>query len=317
MATHQGEEFKFPDEKPAEGEQKDKDDIDIEVVDDTPPEDRGRKPMETEPAEVTDEELGEYSDKVRGRIKELTRARHDERRAKEAALRQQEEMVRVTNTLVSENKRLREYVQTGEKAYVTTAVSAAEAEVTAAKAALKKAHEDFDTDAIVAAQDLLTDAKMKLSQAKSFKPLPLQEEKEQVYTQPEGQGTAPKPDEKSLKWQERNSWFGADDEMTAVALTQHKKLVESGADPRSDKYYERIDAHMRKRFPEYFEEEKPEETKETPRREKPSAVVAPVSRNTAPKKVRLTQTQIALAAKLNLTPEQYARELVRLESNNG
>jgi hypothetical protein len=316
----QGEEFKFPDEVEAAKEPAataDKDDIDIEVIDDTPEEDRGRQPMAKEPEEVTEAELAEYSEKVRGRIKELTRARHDERRAKEAAVREREEMLRVTNALVNENKKLKEYVHTGEQAYATTAVAAAEAEVATAKTALKKAHEDFDTDAIVAAQEALTEAKMKLSQAKSFKPTPLQEQSEQVYSAQDSTSQPVRADEKTLRWQQRNQWFGADDEMTAVALTRHKKLVESGVDPRSDEYYTQIDAHMKKRFPEFFADGKAEESKEAPRREKPSAVVAPVTRSSAPKKIKLTQTQLSLAAKLRLTPEQYARELVKLESSNG
>lgn len=313
-------EFKFPDEveeKKTE-ETAAKDDIDIEVIDDTPEEDRGRKPMAKEPEEVTENELAEYSEKVRNRIKELTRARHDERRAREAATRERDEMLRVTNTLVSENKKLKDYVQTGEKAYATTAVAAAEAEVSTAKTALKKAHEDFDTDAIVAAQEALTEAKMKLSQAKSFRPLALQAPEEQVYTNQEHAQPSVKPDEKTLRWQQRNQWFGADDEMTAVALMKHKQLVGSGADPRSDEYFTQIDAHMKKRFPEFFVATSAnEDSKEAVRKEKPSTVVAPVSRATAPKKIKLTQTQLNLASRLNLTPEQYARELAKLESANG
>jgi len=316
----QNEESVLPDEvdvKTTPAQQVEENDIDIEVIDDTPEEDRGRQPMAKEPEEVTESELAEYSDKVRGRINELTRARHDERRAKEAAVREREEMIRVTNALVNENKQLKAYVHTGEQAFATTAVAAAEAEVLAAKTAMKKAHEDFDTDAIVAAQEALTEAKMKLSQAKAFKPTPLQEPSEQVYSNQAPVPQPSPPDEKTLRWQQRNLWFGVDEEMSAVALTQHKKLVTSGVDPRSDEYFTHIDAHMKKRFPEFFASGKAEESKETPRREKPSAVVAPVTRSSAPKKVRLTQTQLSLAAKLRLTPEQYARELVKLESNNG
>jgi hypothetical protein len=315
----QQEEYKFPDEaEKKDGEVEAKDDLEIEVIDDTPEEDRGRQPMAKEPEEVTETELAEYSDKVRNRIKELTRARHDERRAKEAALREREEMLRVTSTLVNENKKLKEYVHTGEKAYATTAVAAAEAEVVAAKTALKKAHEDFDTDAIVAAQEALTEAKMRLSQAKSFKPTPLQDTEEPVYTGHEQAQQPVKPDEKTLRWQQRNQWFGVDDEMTGVALIKHKQLVSSGVDPRSDEYYSQIDAHMKKRFPEFFVPEKVEEDeKPAPRREKPSTVVAPATRSASPKRIKLTQTQLKLAARFNLTPEQYAKELLKLENANG
>jgi hypothetical protein len=108
--------------------------------------------------------------------------------------------------------------------------------------------------------------------------------------------------------------------MTALALGLHEKLVRSGVDPRSDDYYDRVNATMRKRFPEAFEsaeEEKPTQTREAekPSRTKPANVVAPVTRSTGPRQVRLTPTQVALAKKLGLSNEQYARELMKLEAN--
>jgi hypothetical protein len=104
--------------------------------------------------------------------------------------------------------------------------------------------------------------------------------------------------------------------MTALALGLHEKLVRSGVDPRSDDYYDRVNATMRKRFPDYFEEEQPQ-TKEAekPARTKPANVVAPVTRSTAPRQIRLTPTQVALAKKLGLSNEQYAKELMKLEAN--
>jgi len=316
MADFEKEEFKFPDEQGNDVTVTvDKDnDVDVEIVDDTPEPDRGRKPLEKEPEEVSDDELSEYSEKVKKRIKELSHARHDERRAKEAALREQQEYARIAQQLVEENKKLKNYVVTGEKAYATTALAAAEAEVNAAKAKLKEAHENFDADQIVAAQEMLTEAKMKVAEAKSFKPMPLQEAEEGVYTE---QRAAPAPyvDAATKRWQEKNQWFGTDDEMTAVALIAHKQLVNSGIDPQKDseEYFSQIDARIKRRFPDYFTEDEPEK----PRKEKPAAVVAPVTRSTGPKKIRLTQTQVAVAKRLGLTTEQYARELAKLETANG
>ena len=128
-------------------------------------------------------------------------------------------------------------------------------------------------------------------------------------------------DPKAAKWREKNTWFGADPEMTASALGLHEKLVRSGVDPRSEDYYQRVDATMRKRFPEYFEEEEPQtrqtepETKDSETKSpRKSANVAPVTRSTAPRQIRLTTTQVALAKKLGLTNEAYAKELMKLET---
>jgi hypothetical protein len=99
-------------------------------------------------------------------------------------------------------------------------------------------------------------------------------------------------------------------------LGLHEKLVRSGVDPRSDEYYDRVNATMRKRFPDYFEEEQPQtKQEEKPARTKPANVVAPVTRSSGPRQIRLTPTQVALAKKLGLSNEQYARELMKLESN--
>jgi len=133
-------------------------------------------------------------------------------------------------------------------------------------------------------------------------------------------------DQKAEAWRERNTWFGVDEEMTALALGLHEKLVRSGVDPRSDEYYRRVDERMRKLFPDAFEssddveEEQTQSTEvevEKPAPRKKPNVVAPASRSTAPKKVRLTQTQLALARKFGLTPEAYAKELIKLENYNG
>ena len=316
MAVNDKEEYKFPDEVEAEATDgvdestPEESDIELEVVDDTPPEDRGRKPLEREVEDPSDEEVAEYSDKVQKRIKELSHARHDERRAKEAALREREEATRIAQQLLEENKKLRETYNQGAQTYTEMAASKAEMELQFARQKLKEAQESYDTDSIIAAQEELAAARYRLEQAKSFKPSALQIPETDVYSQPTQQQSGATYDPKATKWQARNQWFGQEDEMTSLALAVHKKLVENGVDPRTDTYYERIDARMREVFPDYFGEARKE-----PKR--PATVVAAPTR-TASKKVavKLTKTQEALAKRLGLTNEQYAREVLKLNSES-
>ena len=317
------EQYKFPDELDDEKTSQvnvsveDDGDVEVEVIDDTPIQDRGRKPMDREVEDPTDDEIETYSDKVKGRIKELTHARHDERRAKESTMREKQELERLTQQLIDENKKLKQYVSTGSEQYGTMAKTAAEAELEKARRQYKDAQEAFDTDAIIAAQEALTDAKWKLEQAKSFRPPPLQTEEYDVQTRQSAPEQA-QPDEKTLRWQAKNQWFGANgfEEVTSFALGLHQKLVNNGVDPRTDEYFEQINARVKSKFPEVFggAEDKPR-SGDSPRR--PAAVAAPATRSSGAKKVQLTQTQVALAKKFGLTPQQYAAQVAKLESQNG
>ena len=322
-------EFKFPDELDNDAQNKDQDDIEvsvqadgddveIDIVDDTPERDRGRKPLDREVNDPTDEELDTYTEGVKKRLKELTHARHDERRAKEALAREKQELERLAMAMAEENKRLKQYVQTGTQQYMTMAEQAAEAKLEKARRDLKVAQEAYDTDAIIAAQEALAEAKWEVKNAKNFTPPPLQEREEEVQIQ-QPQTQQVRPDEKTLRWQAKNQWFGASgfEEVTSFALGLHQKLVATGVDPRSDEYFEQIDARVKSKFPEVFGEvdEKPR-SQGTPAK-KPASVVAPASRSTGKKKIELTQTQIALAKKFNLDPQVYAREVLKLENQNG
>ena len=314
-------EYKFPDEldddKNVELEVSTDNDVEVEIVDDTPEKDRGRKPLDREVSDPTDEEIESYSDGVKKRIKELTHARHDERRAKEALIREKQELERLAQHMVSENNRLKQYVNTGTEQYAASQLSLAETEVEKAKRQLKEATEAFDTDAVIAAQDALMDAKMKVQAAKNFKPTPLQVDESDVQTQ---QNQAPRQelDEKTARWQAKNQWFGSPgyEEVTSFALGLHQKLVNSGVDPRSDDYFERIDARMKSTFPEVFggTEDRPKSGDGSRR---PTSVVAPATRSTGARKIQLTPTQAALAKKYGLTPQQYAAEVAKLERSNG
>ena len=310
------DEFKFPDELEAEQkvEVETSDDVEIEIVDDTPEKDRGRKPLDREVEDPTEEEIETYSDKVQARIKELTHARHDERRAKEAVAREKQELERLAQQLLEENRRLKTTVNEGTEKYVSMAQTAAEAKLEKARREYKAAQEAFDTDAILAAQEALLEAKMEMDAAKKFQRPALQEEKFEVQTR-QVEPEPVRPDEKTLRWQAKNQWFGASgfEEVTSFALGLHQKLVTSGVDPRSDEYFEQIDARVKSKFPEVFGEtqDKPRNG-EAPR--KPAAVAAPATRSSGPRKVQLTPTQIALAKKFNLTPQQYAAQVAKLEN---
>lgn len=325
------EQFKFPDEvmdtaEPAADKDKasPQDTIDVEIVDDTPEPDRGRKPLDKPVVEPTDDELENYSDKVKARIKELTHARHDERRAKEALAREQEELRRVAQHLLSENKRLKDYVTTGEKQFAETAKSAADSSLDLAKRRYKEAYESGDAEAMINAQEALTDAKLRFEAAKNFKPLALQEDAVDVKL-PESSPEI-RLDDKTARWRARNQWFGAPgyEEITSFSLGLHHKLVASGVDPRSDEYFERIDARLRSTFPEVVSGEAPRSAADRPseaakpgRSNAPHTVVAPATRASGPRKVQLTASQVALAKRFNITPQQYAAELMRLEKGNG
>jgi hypothetical protein len=309
--------FKFPDEdnesdKDVVITQQDDGDIEIEVIDDTPERDKGRKPLNREVADPTDDEIESYTKGAQERIKELTHARHDERRAKESLQREKQELERLAQHMQDENRKLKQYVDSGTQQYGEMAKNAAEAELDKARRDYKIAQEAFDTDGIIAAQEALTDAKMKVSAAKNFRPAPMQTEDSVVQTRQPAQ-TQVQPDEKTLRWQAKNQWFGAEgfEDVSSFALGLHQNLVNNGVDPRSDEYFERIDARMKSKFPEVFGE-----TQDKPRTgdgKRPASVVASAARSSGTKKIQLTTTQIALAKKYGLTPQQYAAEVAKLE----
>jgi len=307
-------EFKFPDEK-AEDKKDDTVDFEvegeseIEVVDDTPPEDRDRPPMKEAPAEVTDEELAQYSDGVKKRIQHFSKGYHEERRAKEAALREREEALRLAQNLMEENKKLQNSQGQTQQALLEQAKRVVESELADAKRKYREAYEAGDAERVVEAQEALTAAKIKADKVNNFKPAPLQQEKPAVQPASQPETVTPKVDPKAAAWQDANPWFGTDDEMTALALTVHRKLVESGVSPNSDEYYDRINNRMRQVFPDAFPSEKPV---------KRSTVVAPATRSTAPKKIVLTKSQVNIAKRLGLTNEQYARAVAEeMRKQNG
>ena len=310
-------EFSFPDpdkeefKLEVEGRESEKEEkvepeaeVEIEVVDDTPPKDRNRKASDP-PEDVTDEELEDYSEKVRKRLQHFSKGYHDERRAKETAFREKEEALRIAQQLVEENNKLKGTVGKNQEILLDQAKRATAAELEQAKYKYKQAYESGDSDAVLAAQDELTSVKIKADRLNNFK-IPVAQEPERVVKQ-EQFTPAPSVDDKAVRWQQDNSWFGSDDEMTSFALGLHQKLVKQGVDPKSDDYYEKINSRMRQVFPEEFSFDEPEQVEEKPR--KKANVVAPATRSTAPKKIVLTQTQVAIAKRLGVPLELYAQKV--------
>ena len=311
MAEIEKTEFEFPDEaevnarKGGKVVEPESDAPEIEVVDDTPEEDRGRKPMSEPPKEVTDDELSKYDESVQKRIKHFTKGYHDERRAKESAEREREEALRFARSLAEENNKLKGSVNQNQTALLEQAKKVVANELESAKRQYKEAYEAGDSDALVNAQEALTSAKMKADKVNNFRPTPLQVEKTDVQPAYQPQPAAP-VDEKLLAWQDQNQWFGSNKRMTAYALGLHEDLVGEGIPAGSEEYYRRINTDMRDRFADQFGADEPADAK--PQRIK-SNNVAPATRSTAPRKIVLTQTQVNLAKRLGVPLELYARKV--------
>lgn len=297
--------------------------VEIEVVDDTPPDDRGRTPL---PKEIVEElekdDLDEYSDKVKKKLSQMKKVWHDERREKERATREREEAIAYARAKELEVKTLRERLGTDEKAHTTAMIEAVDREIQTAKDKLKQAFESGDAGTIADAQEALMDAKVKRKELDYRRPA-LQPGKSEVEVikqeqeQPQYRAVDPKP----AAWKARNSWFGADSKMTGFALGLHEELITAGVDPHSDEYYKMVDKTMRETFPKYFGAAEAVEADETKEREAPAprqkSVVAPASRSTAPHKIRLSPSAIIVAKRLGVPPEVYAKEVLKLETNNG
>lgn len=320
MATKFNDEYKFPDEK-EDVEVSVSDDLNVEIEDDTPEEDR-KKEAAPPPEDVTDDELASYDEKVQKRIKRFTRGYHDERRAKEAALREREAAEDFARKMLEENKQLQARLASGSQVYIDQAKQVAENELLAAERKYKEAYDSGDSDALVEAQRNMSQATLKLDRVSNMRPLQVQEKNVQIPQRPQ-------IDERAEKWRQNNSWFGANKSMTAFALGLHSELVEErGINPTSDKYYQEIDNTMRRKFPEHFGssedyEVPPQETSEpvyednSRRATRSASVVAPATRSTPPNRIRLKASQAAIARRLGVSLHEYARQVAELNKRGG
>ena len=286
--------------------------VDVEIVDDTPAQDRNKKPLNKNP-EPSEEELEAYSDGVKKRINELRHGYHDERRAKEAAVREKEELAAFAQKLLQEKQELQKRYAAGEEFAVGQIKEKAVLSLESAKKQYKDAFEAGDVESMAAAQEKMMEAALEKKKYEEWRPqqLPTAENYETIQSVTQSAPQRPQPDTRAVTWAEDNQWFGQDEEMTAFAYGVHDRLVKAGVDPRiePDLYYRKIDERMREVFPSKFE------ASPKPVNKKPATVVAGVSRtsNTS-KKVVLSASQQRVAQRLGLTPQQYAQELAKLEA---
>ena len=292
------------DYKEPEPEPEVEDKIEVEVYNDTPKADRNRKPSEA-PPDVTDEELDEYSKRVQHRLKQFSKSYHDERRAKEAAQREREELEQYAQRLIDENKDLKGTVNQNQEALLEQAKRATESELEAAKQTYKEAYESGEADRVVDAQEALTNAKIRSDRLDNFELSPLQEE-ETAVQQPRV------ADPRADKWANDNPWFRENQEMRDIAMAIHQSLMRNNVTPQAENYYEEIDSRMRSFYPDYFNDGGIEEVEKPKPR---SNVVAPAARSTSPKKVRLSQSAQAIAKRLGVPLEEYAKQMAALNKS--
>jgi hypothetical protein len=326
MANFEKEEFKFPDEIEAEEkitvETEEDEDINIEVADDTPLEDRNIDPLPSDIKEEleTVDKSKEYSKNVKEKFTQYKKAWHEERRAKEAAFREQQEALNVAQRILDENKRLKDMLHSGEKELISTYQTSAEMEVSKAERNYKEAYDSGDSDKLLEAQKELMRAEMKLDKAKNFRPTVQINENDVKIDVNRQQASQQAPmSDKVAEWVSRNKWFVDPRKvgMRKFAEGVHEELEMTYGKGYigTDKYFESIDNEVKRRFPEEFDDtETKNEEEEKPQRTKSSTVVAPAKRSTSSKRIVLSKTQVALAKKLGLTPEQYAREQMKLEA---
>lgn len=287
--------------------------VEIEIVDDTPEEDKGREPLKAEKEDSHEDEIENYSEKVKKRINQLNHRIHDERRAKEALARQNEEAIRLAQTVYQENERLKQTLSWGQQEYTREAEAKIDYAQKLAEDKYRRAYETGDTDGVLEAQRELNQAAIQKAQLQNqisaaIQQTALQQQNNAVYSQPETQSyeqPAPPPrDYRAEDWASRNPWFGKDEEMTSFAYGLHQKLVNNGIDPTSDEYYQKIDSRVREVFPQNFQ------------KSRKSSAVAPAARSTGSRKVTLTASQVAIAKRLGVPLEAYAKYAAK-EMNNG
>ena len=308
MAEIEKQEFSFPDEVDKKQQVEDDGGVDVEIETST---------KETKPTQSNDDdEIERYDEKVKKRISDLQSGFHNERRRAEEAAREKDEALAFAQSIAEENKKLKGSLNVGQTALLEQAKKVVSNEVDDAKRRYKLAYESGDSDALVDAQELLTTAKIKMDRVNNFKPA-LQDEQNEVKIAPREVPRQPQADPKAARWQNENSWFGSDDEMTSFALGLHTKLIKNGIDPNSDDYYAKINSRIRQVFPENFGLDNNEtETQQSSAPRQKSNVVAPATRSTSSSKIRLTPFQVTMAKKFGVSHELMAQKIAELRKGN-
>ena len=300
----------------------DPDAFEVSIVDDTPEEDRGRAKQadDADDAEGEDEDLDEtqFSKRIQKRINKLRYDYNEERREKERFQRENTEAVNYAQSIQSQNEDLRNQSAELRRLLYDQVAAKTDTEIESVKRRYKEAYENGDTDSVVSAQEDLSRLyaeKTRCSvESDSFEQQAVPQQQAVQQQQP----NIPPPDPMAVDWLKRNAWFQQPgyEEMTGYAVGLHEKLVKQGVDPRNNpSYYDNIDTALQKQFSEFFGEGQ-EQASEAPTSRR-TPVVAPSKRGTGrtPRKVELTSTQVSLAKKLGLSPQQYAAQLVKEMSN--
>jgi hypothetical protein len=286
--------------------------VEIEIIDDVPEEDRlNATPLPKDIVnEIDNDDLESYSKEAKQRLLQMKKLINDERRAKEAALRENEEAIRVANTVINENKSLKGRLSSGEKVYVSTAKEKLASDLDQARRAYKEAYDSGDGDRLVEAQERLTEIKFKAQEMERYIPQYEENTLQSPEIEVQNQNQPARLDSKTQAWLDKNKWYGSDDDMSFLAMGIHKRLEREGVPTGSDHYWETIDAEMKKRFPDKLGEAESKPSATT----RKTTVVAPATRSTSSKKVAITASAAAIAKKLGVTPEQYVREMTKLEA---
>ena len=294
-ADESATEINLDEQQPKEEAAKEEEKVEVEQV-----EAKEEKPVE-EKSEEKKDELKEYSEGVQKRIAKLTRKMREAERQKEEAIAYAESIKKDKETVEGRLSKL-------DKTYVSEFESRVKTNLAAAKLALKTAIESQDIEAQVAAQEQIANLTMdaaRLSSMKNREEAP----KKEVNINTQRTDRKPATDPKAEEWAANNSWFGNDSAMTYTAFDIHKKLVEEeGYDPKTDEYYTEVDIRIRLEFPHKFDkvESKPTE------RAKPAQNVASAKRSASTgrkKTVKLTPSQVAIAKRLGVPLEDYAKQL--------
>jgi hypothetical protein len=312
---------RFVTSRTGEAETEVKVEVPVEVVDDTPPEDRGRPKRTAEPKIPSDDEIAKYGDDVQKRIKSLKYEFHTERRRADESERIREEAVRVAQKLWQENESLKQRYSQGEGVLKDQAGKRVTAELKQARQEYRAAFESGDLDALAAAQEKMAELAAEKVRVESYVPVePPRMPQPQEYIPP----PTPRPDPKALDWAAQHPWFGQDDRMTRVAVNIEERMIrEEGYDPRTEEHYQELEARVKKALPQAFpsevRQERQPEGRQVQVQEKPRTIVAPATRAPAsksPRKVTLTASQVNLANRLGLTVQQYAEQLLEEQKND-
>ncbi len=304
----QESEVDLGDEPPKPEPKKEKEDVlEIDVVSDAPEKDKDKWVATGDEDLPKEEDNRDYGKKVRKRLDDLTAKTHAERRRAEELQRQLEEALGFAETQRKRANDLSALVENGEKTLVDEHKTRLTRDMDAAKAAFRAAHDAGDGDGMAAAQESIARTGAALRDIERYQPKPLARTEE--YKPTVQQVQTPQVDEATKDWQSKNTWFGVDDRMTNYAMSVHNDLIKQGHQPLSNpaQYWKALDKEMKTRFPEKYEQ---------PRARQPQQpIVAAANRQQGGpvKRVTLTESQVKIAKRLGLTPEQYAREALKLQ----